>query len=116
MFRKFRLFQQAETADLETAQKYGATFTPSTENQRLWFRRGLKTVGNIPSSAFNFVKGSIDLMNPISTFGKVKQAISEFRGLADEAGGYVQWRMGVLTRNCSRQPMKDSSQRLLGAN
>ena len=27
-------------------------------------------------------------MNPISTFGKVKQAISEFKGLADEAGGY----------------------------
>ena len=74
-------------ADLETAQKYGATFTPSTENQSPT-GEALKTLGNIPSSAFNFVKGSIDLMNPISTFGKVKQAISEFKGLADEAGGY----------------------------
>ena len=78
----------SRTADIETAQKYGATFTPSTENQGYGLGEAAKTVGNIPKSAFNFVKSSIDLMNPISTFGKVKQAISEFRGLAGEVGGY----------------------------
>lgn len=75
-------------ADIETAQKYGATFTPSTENQGYGFGEAAKTVGNIPKSAFNFVKSSIDFINPISTFGKVKQAVSEFKGLAGEAGGY----------------------------
>lgn len=75
-------------ADIETAKKYGSTFTPSTENQGFGIGEAMKTVGNIPKSAFNFVKSSIDLMNPISTFGKVKQAVGEFKGLAGEAGGY----------------------------
>lgn len=75
-------------ADIETAQKYGSTFTPSTENQGFGIGEAIKTVGNIPKSAYNFAKGAIDLINPVSTFGKVKQAVSEFKGLAGETGGY----------------------------
>lgn len=78
----------SQTADIETAKKYGSTFTPNTENQGFGIGEAAKALGNMPKSVFNFAKGAIDTINPISTFGKVKQAVSEFKGLAGEAGGY----------------------------
>jgi hypothetical protein len=34
---------------------------------------GLKTLGNIPGSLFNFAKGAVDTVNPISTIGRLAQ-------------------------------------------
>ena len=73
-------------ADVATAQKYGAIATPNTENPSL-LSEITKPIANIPTSAWNFAKGIVDVFNPISTFGKVKQAVNEFKGLTEDAGG-----------------------------
>jgi hypothetical protein len=74
-------------ADLESAQKYGAWAPASTENPSI-IGEPAKVVANLAPSAFNFVKGAIDLFNPVSTYKKVKQAVTEFQGLAKDVGGY----------------------------
>lgn len=73
--------------DTESAQKYGAFFPANTKNPGM-ISEPAKVVGNLLPSAFDFVKGAIDIMNPISTFNKVKQVAREFQGLAKDAGGY----------------------------
>ncbi len=77
----------ARQADIETAQKYGAIATPNTERPSM-IGEGLKTAANVPSSAWNFVKGAFDIVNPISTVNRIKQAVGEFKGLAEDVGGY----------------------------
>ena len=74
-------------ADLESAQKYGAWAPASTESPSI-IGEPAKVVANLAPSAFNFVKGAIDLFNPISTYKKVKQAVTEFQGLASDVGDY----------------------------
>jgi hypothetical protein len=56
---------QAPTSDT------GAPF-PAVPNENP-ATAALKTAGNLPSSALNFVKGAIDTVNPISTLGRLAQ-------------------------------------------
>ncbi len=72
--------------DIETAQKYGSTFTPSTENPSA-LGEGLKTLGNMPKSAFNFVKGAINFLNPVRIAGDIAQIPGAFKELVKETGG-----------------------------
>lgn len=73
--------------DIAATERYNPTFAPNTVNPSL-AAEGAKTVANVPKSAWNFVKGAIDLVNPISTYKNIKEVIGGFKGLAGEAGGY----------------------------
>ena len=73
--------------DVAAAQKYGALIAPNTKSPSP-IAESAKVIANLPGSAWNFAKGALDLLNPISTFGKVKEAVSEFKGLAEDVGGY----------------------------
>lgn len=50
---------------------------------------GAKTAGNVLPSAFNFAKGALDLINPLSTYKKIKEIVSGTKELAQESGGYA---------------------------
>lgn len=52
-------------------EQSGATFGAETGEGA--FAAGLKTLGNVPKSLFNFAKGAIDTVNPISTVGRLAQ-------------------------------------------
>jgi hypothetical protein len=66
-------------ADLESKQKYGAFIAPNTENPTVPGESS-KTIANMIPSAFNFIKGAIDLINPVSTVKKIKEVITGFGG------------------------------------
>lgn len=85
----------SQIADEANAGKYGATF-PATIGEGA-FSAAAKTVGNIPKSAFNFVKGALDIINPVSTFGKIKEIVQGTKELAGEAGGYGK-AFGAITK------------------
>lgn len=75
------------TPEPEKSQ-YGATFQAKDTDTP--FVAGLKTLGNIPSSAINFGKGVIESVNPISTIGRIFSEIpQEFNALAKERGGVL---------------------------
>lgn len=76
--------------DIQSAQKYGAFMPADTQATGVGGALGEagKVVANMAPSAFNFAKGVIDFLNPISTVNKVKQAVTEFGGLAKDVGGY----------------------------
>jgi len=82
--------------DQQAQEQYKPTFTPQTEGESP-VGEALKTVGNVPKSAFNFIKGIIDFMNPVSTFGKVKEAVTETRKFAQEEGGYGAAAKAIVT-------------------
>lgn len=64
----------------------GATFMANENDTPM--AAGLKTLGNIPSSLFNFAKNTIDTLNPINTFNRITQEIPEaFGALAAQQGG-----------------------------
>lgn len=75
----------AQMLDMESAQKYGAFFPSATGEGPA--AAGLKTAGNVPSSAFNFAKGAIDMLNPIETLKKLGAIPAEFSALVEESGG-----------------------------
>ncbi len=76
----------APTADEESAQKYGAFFPANTKDPGS-ISEPAKAVGNLLPSAFNFVKGVIDMINPISTYNKIKEIYTGTKELADLTGG-----------------------------
>ena len=73
-------------ADIASAEKYGATFGASTENASP-LGEAAKTVGNIPSSAWQMAKGTLDIINPISTAKKIGDIATGFGSLTKETGG-----------------------------
>lgn len=83
---KAPVLSATKQADAASAKQYGATIPANTEDPNA-LAEGGKVLANLPKSAFNFVKGAIDILNPVSTFGKLKQIGSEFGGLVKEAGG-----------------------------
>jgi len=76
----------SQMADEESASKYGSTFQAEVGGGAVG--EAIKTVGNIPKSAFNFAKGLLDMLNPVSTINKIKEIASGTKALADETGGY----------------------------
>lgn len=72
--------------DISTKEKYGALVAPNTEKPSL-VGEPLKVLANLPGSTWNFVKGAIDLFNPVSTVNKLREAGSQFKALAEEQGG-----------------------------
>ena len=63
-----------QQADQAAKQQYGAVFAPNTQNPTA-LGESAKVVGNMPTSTWNFVKGAIDLINPISTYKRIKEAV-----------------------------------------
>ena len=76
----------SQIADEESAAKYGSTFGAEVGGSA--FGEGMKTLGNLPKSAFNFVKGALDMINPVSTINKIKEIASGTKEFAAESGGY----------------------------
>ena len=76
----------SQLADEASAEKYGATFASKSEGTPLG--EAARTVGNIPKSGFNFAKGMLDIINPVSTFGKIKEIVKGTKEFAQEQGGY----------------------------
>lgn len=64
----------SEISDQASADKYGATFGAKIGEGA--FSAAAKTVGNVPRSAFNFAKGALDIINPVSTINKIKEIVS----------------------------------------
>lgn len=63
----------------------GATFPSSASDSPI--TAGLKTFGNIPSSAFNFVKGIVNTFNPIKIAENISQIPGAFNDLSQQRGG-----------------------------
>lgn len=76
-----------EQADKESADKYNAWAPANTENGNPLVE-GSKVVANLAPSAFGFVKGALDILNPVSTYKKIKEIVSGTKDLAKESGGY----------------------------
>lgn len=74
-----------EMADISSAEKYKATFPSKSEGTAVG--EAIRTVGNIPGSAFGFVKGALDIINPVSTVNKIKEIVSGTKEFAQEQGG-----------------------------
>jgi len=77
---------ETKQADIESGKRYGAFLPAKTENPNIVAEAG-KTLANIPSSAFNFAKGAIDILNPVSTIKKIGETVGGFKELVKEAGG-----------------------------
>lgn len=76
---------EAQSKDAASAQKYGAFFPAATGDTPL--EAGLKTAGNLIPSAFNFAKGTIEALNPISIAKNIAAIPGEFGALVKESGG-----------------------------
>jgi len=74
------------SADVEAQKQHGAFFAPNTQNPSA-IGEALKSVGNIPSSAFGFARGALNMINPVQIAKNVQQIGSDVRGLVQEAGG-----------------------------
>jgi len=74
----------SEIADEEGGSK--AWFPSKTTDSPLV--AGAKTLGNVIPSAFQFAKGALDMINPVSTINKLKEIASGTKELAKESGGY----------------------------
>lgn len=77
-----------EEKDIESAEKFKPTFASETGEGAV--STALKTVGNIPSSAWNFAKGFVQMANPVNTVKNIKEiatAIPEIVSNAKYTGG-----------------------------
>lgn len=77
-----------EEKDLESADKFKPTFASETGEGAV--STALKTIGNIPSSAWNFAKGFVQTVNPVNTVKNIKEivtAIPEIVSNAKYTGG-----------------------------
>lgn len=74
---------QQRQADYAAAEENNAIFAPNTENPSAT-SEAFKTIGNMPTSAFGFVKGAIDLINPVTTFNNIKEAVNIFGDIREQ--------------------------------
>lgn len=77
-----------EEKDIESADKFKPTFASETDEGVV--STALKTIGNIPSSAWNFAKGFVQTVNPINTVKNIKEivtAVPEIVSNAKYTGG-----------------------------
>jgi len=76
----------SQKLDIESAARYNPSF-PAKAAEETAISAPFKTLGNIPSSAFNFAKNVLDVLNPISTAKKVIEIGKEAKEFANEVGG-----------------------------
>jgi len=98
--------------DIATAQQASAIFTPNTQNPSL-IAESAKTIGNIPSSAFGFVKGALDMINPVSTFNKLKSIPGEIKSLAEETAAAQQAGADVDAGQLTREGLVEGVKELV---
>lgn len=76
------LSQQQDTSN---AQQNGALFPSSSSDNGL--TAGLKTLGNLLPSAWNFAKGAVESLNPVTIAKNLSQIPSAFSSLVQQQGG-----------------------------
>lgn len=76
---------QAQMADENSGQKYGAFFPAVTGDSPV--AAGLKAAGNMIPSAFHFAKGAVQSLNPIAVAKNLAKIPGEVAGLVKDAGG-----------------------------
>ncbi len=76
-----------QEADQASGERYGAWAPANTEDPNA-LKEGGKVVANLAPSAFGFVKGALDIINPVSTYKKIKEIVKGTKELANESGGY----------------------------
>lgn len=79
-----------QEADKKSEEKYNPTF--SSETGEGLGTSALKTIGNIPSSAWNFAKGVFETVNPINTVKNIKdivEGVPEIISNAKYTGGGI---------------------------
>jgi len=77
-----------EEKDVASAEKFKPTFASETGEGAV--STALKTIGNIPSSAWGFAKGVLQTMNPVNTVKNIKEiatAVPEIVSNAKYTGG-----------------------------
>jgi hypothetical protein len=84
----YRIVGQATVPMPTIKTEYQPTFEIKPEEGYL--KTALKTLGNIPGSAWNFGKALVQMFNPIHTFQTLSQIPGEFRALVKESGGTEQ--------------------------
>lgn len=87
----------APTANEVAQQKAGSAFQADPNGSLVG--EAAKVVGNIPGSAFNFAKGAVDMVNPVSTVKKVADVAGAFSGLAGEKKAETQGNQNVADEN-----------------
>lgn len=88
----------APTPDEQNAQQTGALFPANVGQDSVLSTVG-KTLGNLPGSAFNFVKGAINTLNPLtiaSNIGKIGQGLGQISQMPGGIGGYIKQLPGGL--------------------
>lgn len=78
-------FPQESTKDSSVQTRSGAWFPASPTDSGL--TAGLKGIGNLPQSAFNFGKGVLQTLNPINTIKNLAQIPGEVKATVKESGG-----------------------------
>lgn len=78
--------KEERVGPLEANVENTGAFFPST-GQEGPIKAALKTAGNLVPSAFQFAKGVIDVVNPVSTIGRLAESAQEFKELSRETGG-----------------------------
>lgn len=81
--RKYSDFLGTPAAQPKTQNALGATFPSTGTESKLG--GALKTIGNIPSSAYQFAKNT--LMFPVNSLQNISQIPEEFHSLIEESGG-----------------------------
>lgn len=76
--------QQPQVIQEQPTQS-GATFASSPTDSPL--QAGLKTLGNVPSSLFNFGKGVLNSINPINIAKNISEIPGAFSDLSQQQGG-----------------------------
>ena len=79
---------QTPQAEQGTPSPYGASF-PSNPGTDTPLQSAGKVLGNIPSSALNFGKGILNVLNPVNTFNNIMGISSEIKQISDQNGGSV---------------------------
>lgn len=77
--------QQISQTAQENPMQSGATFQASPNDTA--FQAGIKTLGNIPSSLFNFGKGVLNSINPVNIASNIAQIPGAFSDLSQQQGG-----------------------------
>jgi hypothetical protein len=90
------------TEDQASAQSTGAFFPANTQNPSM-LTEPLKVIPNMIPSAWNFAKGALDMINPVSIAKKIGTAFSEAQGLGSDIAG----------AKASQQQLADTNNKLI---
>jgi len=78
--------QQTQPTPLDPSTKATQSTFPATGNENIG-GIAAKTIGNMPSSAIGFVKGTFDFLNPLNTLKTISQIPGAIKSTVDAYGG-----------------------------